>query len=1455
MSRRRLILALVLLTVAVFSVAGLFHHAWNRTIELPTPAAELLKQRIAEETGAEISYETLKISGVAGTGELRGAVLKTASDTTFATIETANAQLASGTGLLDILTGDAAFDVLSLDGVSVDLRRLPFPTQQASEAHAAAIPVRHLDVTGMNVITQVGTFVVDAAKIDLRRVHGDMSGSVRIKETPFGGGASVTFSIPFDLGTSTISIAWGAVDIPRAAALYPLAWLWGVGIDTGSATIALRWSGHLRNRLESLDGRLDDLFSREMTGLIDVSGLGIRWKDHIALVDARAESKKNRDAAWDVSVATNIDASRLAANFAFDRAEAGWGIGASGTVSLGSGARELLKDLHDIPDNIISGTATATFLVHRHPGKNWQGSVETEISRWMIDRIPVDTARLVATTEGARVRFTADAFSRGGHVAADGVWTPAGHLVESDIRLKHLSSTILPELGAHVTGWISGEGHLVVPLEHPASTSFDGAFSIDRPMFGNRHAERASAMISVFGTDWCVEKPEIIIASESAIRLDGSLSPAALTGELCGTHVPARFLGFDPKEITGSCQFRVDLSGSIADPRFTGELWAEGIHLWSRAVRLLRAKITGSKRFLTLEHLGAEIAGGGEIRGSLGFDIPAKRFVATRFDVANADVTMFADLLPVTRPDLVPSGTFHASFERLDQPREDGWRFSLIAPRLLVASAPFHGLTIEGVWSNHQLQKLAVSAGTGNGTITLHGHQMSDAWYAGDVSIRDIDMAVIGTLLRLDSPIRGSLTADGTLVWNEIMPTGRLTLLARDLAIGDRILGNGGGELVIDPSGMTMNRVSFDRMGIQLSGRMLLDRAHSYTCKVQMNRTDLSAFPAAFGFRSFQRNDLLVTGNCRIEGRAVSGAPDRIDSDIHSMEIRRGADLIVANRPMKVLYQHGIVELRSFELKYRQGVFGAEGTWDPAGMTALTLTGRDFSLRALGNLLEIPDWTADGSLSFDGGIVGSFPGLRLDADIDVKDLAFRNRKIPEITGRIEVTPGMLMLEDVDINLRHTGIGITGRVPIPGGTGSEPIDVAIEIASGPIEDLPLLLPEAFAEASGTMHASLRLFGRPRAPAVSGELNLAADVLGLRGMKVPLKHVQIGLTTKDGVVRLEPLRATMGRGVLEGTGLVDFQDGNGAVNAHLSGQKLDLNWNAVEVSGASASIDLGGSLYRPVVRGRVRIPKGRALIGDMKAISTTKLPLPLEELDYRFDIEIPRNFWVKNSFMNAEMRGDFSAFGTLDRFRLAGSIQSVQGWLFFQRRKFLLETGEIRFGGEDEVINPHLYIKSVTNVQNTQIYLTLDGTVSSFSPRLHSSPPLAESDLIALLTLGRSMEQARQTDAKDLFEKEVLEGLKNTYLSGLIGSTISTALNLDEVFFGSLFDRTTGITRSFLRVGKYIGRNIFLAYEGTLSNEGEKTYIFEYRLPRGFFINIEVEKPRNRTRFGVKYDWKF
>lgn len=155
------------------------------------------------------------------------------------------------------------------------------------------------------------------------------------------------------------------------------------------------------------------------------------------------------------------------------------------------------------------------------------------------------------------------------------------------------------------------------------------------------------------------------------------------------------------------------------------------------------------------------------------------------------------------------------------------------------------------------------------------------------------------------------------------------------------------------------------------------------------------------------------------------------------------------------------------------------------------------------------------------------------------------------------------------------------------------------------------------------------------------------------------------------------------------------------------------------------------------------------------------------------------------------------------------------------------------------------------------MNLDGHVSSFTTHLYSSPPLTEGDLFALLAVGRSMEEmtAPGADTRGLLEKEIVEGLKATAFSGLLSSTLTSTLNLDEVYYGTLFDRSTGVSRSFLRLGKYLGKNMFFAYEGTLSNEDQKTYIFEYRLPKGFRVNLEVEKPRERIRGGVSYDWQF
>jgi translocation and assembly module TamB len=370
-----------------------------------------------------------------------------------------------------------------------------------------------------------------------------------------------------------------------------------------------------------------------------------------------------------------------------------------------------------------------------------------------------------------------------------------------------------------------------------------------------------------------------------------------------------------------------------------------------------------------------------------------------------------------------------------------------------------------------------------------------------------------------------------------------------------------------------------------------------------------------------------------------------------------------------------------------------------------------------------------------------------------------------------------------------------------------------------------------------------------------LALNADELGISGMRKPFKDVRFEVSTEDSIINIDELQGKLGAGKILGEGQINFRDGPGSITARISGEKIDFSFLNFEINKASATFDVGGNLYNPEIMGKVHVPRGKFFINTDLLKDRPGLNLFLNSLKYNIDVEVPRNFWLKSSFLNAEMRGKFSIMGDLDQVKLDGGISCVQGWLYFQKRKFRIDTGEVRFGGGEDAFDPHIFIKSEGRVQNTQVYLTLQGRVSSFTPKIYSSPPMSEGDLLALLTLGRDMTSAMQSDSKELFENEILDGLKNSYISALIGNTISTALNLDELFLTSLYDKTEGRSRSFIRAGKYIGNNIFMAYEGTLDERDEETFIFEYRLPKGFVVNLEFEEPEKDKRIGVRYDWKF
>ncbi|MEW6713141.1 MAG: translocation/assembly module TamB domain-containing protein, partial [Candidatus Riflebacteria bacterium] len=437
---------------------------------------------------------------------------------------------------------------------------------------------------------------------------------------------------------------------------------------------------------------------------------------------------------------------------------------------------------------------------------------------------------------------------------------------------------------------------------------------------------------------------------------------------------------------------------------------------------------------------------------------------------------------------------------------------------------------------------------------------------------------------------------------------------------------------------------------------------------------------------------LIVDGQCSISGNLASLTPDVVEMQLDSIKIQKDQDVIVSNRPMQLKYQNNSLEVRSLELKYRQGVLGIEGVFKPGFETALMLNGSDFSIRALGSLLDLPDWNYDGSLSAQASVFGRMPDLKLRADARIDNFIIADRKIDGVSAKLSGDTRQLNLEELKVKLPASSFEMKGQVSHNNFIDLTGINLDLSIPRSPISDLPTFLPGIFRQASGSIEAQLHLNGDPRQPQIAGQLSLLADELGISGMRKPFKNLKFAVSTQDNIINIDEMSASLGRGNINGNGSINFRDGPGSISARLSGEKLDFSFLNFELDRASATFNIGGNLYNPQILGDVVVPRGKFHLSTDLLKDRPNLNLFLKSLNYRVNFEIPRNFWLKSSFLNAEMKGKFSVLGDLDKVHLEGGISSVQGWLFFQRRKFRIDTGEIRFGGVEDSFDPHIYVKS-------------------------------------------------------------------------------------------------------------------------------------------------------------------
>ncbi len=179
-------------------------------------------------------------------------------------------------------------------------------------------------------------------------------------------------------------------------------------------------------------------------------------------------------------------------------------------------------------------------------------------------------------------------------------------------------------------------------------------------------------------------------------------------------------------------------------------------------------------------------------------------------------------------------------------------------------------------------------------------------------------------------------------------------------------------------------------------------------------------------------------------------------------------------------------------------------------------------------------------------------------------------------------------------------------------------------------------------------------------------------------------------------------------------------------------------------------------------------------------------------------------------------------------LVGTVNTVRGTYAFQGRRFdLVRDGTIRFTGSP-TINPNLDITATRKIPDTGVEarIHITGTPKAPELALSSSPPLDESDILALIVFNRPVNELGTGERSSL--AATAGGIATGFIAAPLGESIGKALDLD------LFEISTttesGDLGAAITLGQQLNERTFIKLYQQFGDRNTTQFQLEYQLAR-------------------------
>ena len=397
-------------------------------------------------------------------------------------------------------------------------------------------------------------------------------------------------------------------------------------------------------------------------------------------------------------------------------------------------------------------------------------------------------------------------------------------------------------------------------------------------------------------------------------------------------------------------------------------------------------------------------------------------------------------------------------------------------------------------------------------------------------------------------------------------------------------------------------------------------------------------------------------------------------------------------------------------------------------------------------------------------------------------------------------------------------------------------------------------------TGKLQGHVGLAGTRGTPALSGD----AQLTEFKG-ELP----SLGITLTDGVANLDA--QADGSATIDGT-FKSVSSTGGAVNGGTLSVDGNLDWKVegsplqFNIRGkdflvsdttelhavASPNLQVGFADNTIQVRGEVVVPEASIdveKLDDGVSVSEDVVVLdpadpervPSSRLDLDMAITLGDAVKLNGYGLDGSLTGTMNVRSRLGREMAATGRLDVDGRYTAYGQKLLITRGELIWSN-NAVSDPRINIRAEREVVGSSVTAGIDVTGRASSPKatIWSNPAMQESEALAYLVLGRSL----NTASTDESQKINAASTALTAGAGLLASQLGAKIGLDDA--GVLESRTLG--GSVFGVGKYLSPKLYVSYGVSMVGSGSAITL-KYLLRKGF--DVEIESSTVETRGSVNW----